>query len=249
MDKLQLFFNSTVKIEGIGEIFQPTIDDIKNPMIGEKKYNELIIPFITSTDMFNISDQYKSIVKVFDLFFIKDEKGEKLLKHNEGKVNEKPMLDLLVESLKFFFKTEEIKVDEHYMSIMVGCEGLIYRENFDMLSDLVLEINNIERPVLEKVPEFTSDKQKDVYTKLTEGRRKKREQETKSLMSIINIVMHGGKTFISYDEIKKFTISQLYNTYSSVVQIDYCNREYDKYLAGANPKDLDLKHWTERLKI
>jgi hypothetical protein len=63
------------------------------------------------------------------------------------------------------------------------------------------------------------------------------------------MVMHGGKSFIPYNEVRNFTISQLYNSYSAIVQVDYSNKEFDKYLAGADPKDLDLTYITERLKI
>jgi hypothetical protein len=245
MDKLQLYFSETIEIDDIGTLYQPTIDEIVKPGFGEQKYNDLIEPFITSTDMFDINEQYKGVIKNFDLFFMRDKDGGKILKHS----NKKDMLEVLIESLKFYFKVDEIKVDEHYMSILVGYTGLIHRNNYDMLSDLILEINNVKRPEVEKVPEFKSERQRDVYTKLMAGRRRNQQKNNLNLISIANMVMHGGKSFIPYNEVRNFTISQLYNSYSAIVQVDYSNKEFDKYLAGADPKDLDLTYITERLKI
>jgi hypothetical protein len=168
----------------------------------------------------------------------------------------KPFVYILLDSLKYYFRTNvELinKTDEKnqriYQFYNIGETGCLHRNNFDEFSDLILEINNIKRPEPEKLPEFKNERQRDVYMKLMEGRRRKSKQDNVNLVSIANAVQHGGKSFISYKEIMDMTIPQLYNSYSSILGVDFFEREYSKYLTGEKPENLDLTHWSERLKL
>lgn len=250
MDKLEVYA-PTKTIEGVGTIYKPTIQDVLN-FNGEEKYNDLIIPFLTTIDVFDIPDDFKSGIKTFDLFFFRKQDGNFLLEYKE-----KPMIEILIEALLFFFRNEINLVFEpsnDTFGITIGDKnnvekiGVINRNNFDNVSDLILEINNIKRAEIEKPPENMSERQRDVYNKLMEGRKRKETKDKLTLYDIISVAQHGGKSFVPYKEIVTWTIPQLYNTYAINMNMEVFHREFDKYCAGAELKDLDLRHWTERLK-
>jgi hypothetical protein len=174
MDKLKTIFRPTITIKDIGTLYIPTVDDVIE--ISEDKYNELLMPYLTSMDMFIMPEEYKNQLKTFDLLYIPNSEGKLILHYNE-----KSMLELLMESLKFFFKTD-VQHTKDYPIIVVGDLGIVTRDNFDMLSDLILEVNQARKPETEKMPEFKDEKHRISYMKLMEGRRKSQQKDKISLL-------------------------------------------------------------------
>lgn len=232
----------------------PTINDIVK--IGEEKYKELLIPYIISKDMVKCDEKIYNELKDFDLFFILGEYKENIT-----------LLDLLLESLKFYFKEDvfllngkDLKYNnivdlgydddilENIYFILVENNGLISRENFDYIADTILKINNTKKSKIEPEPKFENDRQKDIYNKIMEGRRRKAEREYDTFNDIIHVVQFGGKSFISYDEILKFTVCQLIDAFTTILCIDSFNINFGQYQAGADPKQLDLEHWINKIK-
>ena len=236
MNKVQLLLENHIHTEEFGTIYFPTVDYLIKH--GDAGYDRLILPFALTTDMLNIPEDYKIEIKVFDMFF----QGFIL----DVDIN-KTYYDLLLDSLRFYFRIEPI-FDEKNYCIRVG-DKYIHRNNFDELADIIIQVSKSKRIVVEKPPTFENDVQRDVYEKITEGRRKKNQNTAVSFATIINIAMNGGNTYISPEEISKMTIFQLVSRYEFIVETDFWNINFDKYLAGEDPKKLDLIHWASKIKL
>lgn len=241
MDKAQLVLSREIEICGMGVLHIPTVREITK--IGQKKADLLLLPYLASTEYFPLKDGDKSLFRNFDTLFFTDRNGEKLLKTEENQ----SYFSFLQESLEFYFK-DTILISEKDMIVAIGSKGTLYRENFDELSEMILELNFTKRPKVEKAQTFKNERQKDIYNKMMAGRRRKREKETPTMYEMINVVRHGGNSTIPYDEINNMTITQFMNDYVVNINRESFSREFQKYLAGCDPKQLDLTYWTEKIK-
>lgn len=259
MDKLKLRFAKEIKINEF-TIKIPTTDQIIE--LGEKVFREYTMPYALTKDIIQCDKDMLNQLRDFDLFFMMDGKGDYLLKHEET-----PFLNILLDSLKFYFQEDvslmtanDLKyagvVDLGYSDdilssiylILIENNGVIDRENFDIISNAILEINNAKKIEIKPEPEFKNERQRDIYNKIMEGRRRKAEKDAETIADMIDVVQFGGKSFVSYDEIEKFTIQQLMHAYITILNIDGFNISFGQYQAGVDPKDLDLEHWVNKIK-
>ena len=259
MDKLKLRFAKEININGF-KIKIPVVKQIIN--LGEKAFGEYTMPYALSKDIIQCDKDIQSQLRDFDLFFMMSSKDDYLLKHDDV-----PFLHILLDSLKFYFQEDvslmtakdleyagvvDLGYSDDILSsvylILVENNGIIDRDNFDVIANTILEINGAKKMKIEPEPEFKNERQRDIYNKIMEGRRRKAEKETETIADMIDVVQFGGKSFISYDEIEKFTIQQLIHAYITILNIDGFNINFGQYQAGASPKDLDLDHWTKKIK-
>ncbi len=260
MNSLQLRFAKDIEV-GDFIIKVPMIKDIIS--VGEDKYNQLLKPYFITKNLVGLSGNIFDQISNFDLFFIPDADKKTMLLRDD----DVPYLDILLESLCFYFKEktyklngiqlrDEFKVDFGYDDdvlsqinyILVENNGLIDRTNFDDIADMILKINFTERKEIKPEPKFKSKRKKDIYNKIMEGRRIKQEKDAHTIADMVRIVQFGGKSFINFDTIQEFTIYQLIDTYMSILSIDSFNIKFWQYHAGADPKELNLEHWTEEIK-
>lgn len=238
MDVTNMILEDSVEVEGVGKLYFPKVQDLLDKK--EKKFNLLNSPYVVSLDIFDLDEETIKEIKVFDMLIN--------LKMNNEDVEIK-YFDVLLESLEFYFK-ERIIYDEYNYCFKIGKKGILNRDNFDDVADIILLLNRLDRMKKEIPPNFKNDKQKDVYQKLMEGRRKKAEKEVVNIPTIINTVVHGGKSFIPYREIREYwTLFQLYNSYRAILDIDSFTINFEQYLAGAESKKLDMTHWGEKIRI
>lgn len=238
----KLLFKRPIDIQNSCILFQPMIKEIID--YGFEKYSLLLSPYQADINMLEIKDENKNKFKNFDLFFLVTHDGEFLFK-----TNNKNMIDLLCESLKFYFKTDNVYIYNKEMCVIINDLYALNRDNFDDFASLIFAINKTTKPKFEKPPVLQNERQKDVYEKLMKGRMRNLKKCSTNYESIINAVIHGGDYFIPYEYIEKMTIYQLVNSYESIVNKDWYNKNFSQYLAGAEPDKLDLTHWSEKLKI
>jgi len=228
MDNITLLFGDKIYVENIGYIHQPKMQDILD--VGFSNYGAYLIPHLISIEYISQEEEIPHDLKFFDYMF------------------QKEALPSLVNSLLFFIQ-DKINVDIDNQRIIVGDNGFIDRTNLDELSDAILKISCREKIKPDIIPTFENDAQKDVYAKIMEGRKKKAEKEGINFETIINIVANGGKSFVPYDEIRKMTVFQIMSRYYFIMAEEGFDREFAKYLAGADFKELDLTHWINKVKI
>ena len=102
-------------------IYQPSLDEILEYDID--KYNMLILPFLLDKDDFEFVDNSLiQNVNIFDILILKDN------------------LEMLLESISFFCKTNEIGLNEQKGVLYIG-NGFIDRNNFSEFAEIILQLN------------------------------------------------------------------------------------------------------------
>lgn len=201
---------------------------------------KLMMPFCVSTDALELSAELKADFKNFDLLF---------LQHFQKEPNEpRSLLEMLESSLKVLMGTNHVHINFDEMCINVNESGRLDRNNFDELAEVVFAILHREKPKYEKKKQLT-EKQQSIMDKLNKHRQAKAKKNETKLEDMLNVVIHGGTSFIPYTEVVEFTYWQLINTYASIVTID----GYKEFLAYKSSGQFEIKdqvdHWIKQLKL
>ena len=274
--KLELTLGYPITYEDIGTIYQPKIKEIieynklKNKeeyekfkqgvveeISGIQPYDKLLTPFLINKESLEgLSEEELNQINEFDLIIHNQMQIEQSNKCNNQA--DEGMLDILMEAIKFFYKSENVnfimdKLEDgtELVGILINDEIFINRDNYTNLEKIILEINKAEKPKIEKPPEFKSERQRDIWEKIQKGRQRKKDKESLNMATLINIIKFAGKTYIPSTEILNMTIWEVYNAYSSIIETD----SYDKNMAMmptiiANGGKMDnIKHISQSLKI
>ncbi|MCC0669227.1 MULTISPECIES: hypothetical protein [unclassified Clostridioides] len=243
----------------MGTIYQPTIGElvkldmvnleIVNPfLILEKSYSQLC-----NEESFELKCKYDTI-PILDLMMLTSRKDS----------SEKVELlsDKIKKSLSILYKTD-IKNIEYMNNIKIGIliksddkkkNAFISREDFGLVSDLILEMFCIDKNSLKDdenkwIENTGSERERKLIEHFKEKERKKREKEAYHLCDYINVVQNIDG-YVPIDVILKMTYWQLINTYKTKIQF----KNYDESLGFARSfkyqVDADkIKHWSKEIKI
>lgn len=221
-----------------GTIHIATIEEILDD-IGEDLYNEIMLAFSVNLDLFRLDPSVKSQMKNFDLYFlVQDSVGKSGLTY----------LDLLIKGLSIFFKTDNIKVSQEMVAILMNDEVVINRDNFDDLADYVLKAYSKEQITPEEEPEFRNEEDRQTWLKIQKAKRKREAKESITLKDMLDVVLHSGTTSYTYESIVKLTYPQLINSYKIVMNIESFNFMTCFLGMGVDTKDMDLTHWSEKIR-
>ncbi len=240
INKSKLLLGKPIYIDAFGTIYQPTLDEILD------YDNYQLVNLIFSTDIEMVGIENRELYKNFDVFFFKDVDGNYVYQY-EGI----SMIDILIDILKFYLKKEDIflyQKKDMIPIVVLDDNHVLYRDNFDELAKVMLLINHTEKASIEKPPKLKNEKHKDIWEKLKKGRERQAEKRG-GIETIINEVIHCGRSYISYKEIVQMTMYQLFNSYESIMKIDRFYTNFKQYLVGVSPDKLDLTHWSEALTI
>lgn len=246
-----------------GFVKQPTIQDIIS--IGEDEFNTNILPFAVTLDILNLESEQKSMFKTFDLFFLKNNDEYVLLD------NSRPIIDILVESLRFFFNTDRVTLhepkhesfilrDEKHLQpkIIIDNKIRIDRDNFDELQDLILLICQREKP--KKVNEdedivITNEAQRRRYENLKRQREKarlkkaKEDLEKSSLANLINEIETHRDSSLDYSKMTIYKLITIYKNMFVKEQYDQTMRLASSGMIDTKEAGLDMTHWSEKVKL
>lgn len=232
--KLELVLQEPISYNGT-TIYQPTISEIRQ--FGMDNFNQLLLPYSLSMDTIevNLSDEEKSQLKIFDIVF-----------------RDTNTFNILVSSLVFFCKTENISMDENGIKID---EFYLNRDNFEEFGDVILKINIRERPKPEFIPVFNAQKGTPEYedalsrwNNLQEGRRKRSQQNELHIYDIINTCEFGGDYYIPIETIRNWTLYKLITCYKSKLGMSNYKDSFSIYLISGE-KSLVENHWTQQIKV
>lgn len=227
---------------------QPLISDVVD--IGEDEFNRILLPFILTPEMvFSGAEDEEELVEkfhIYELFFMELENDTKLLDNIfEGQDS----LEVLMESLSYFFKTDNVKLLKNRKKIIINDSYLIDKGNFDDVRKSIQSVTCRKDVEVEKPPRNMTERQKGIWDKLQKGRRRTAEKNALHMQDLISYVSLGGNSYISLDKIDKMTFYQLQHAYKSIIGKDsYEIGMSYKLSAKFDVKD-DVKHWTESLKI
>lgn len=211
-------------------IYQPPLNEIID--YGVDKYNMLLVPFLLDVSDFDFADE--SIIEKISIFDILT------LEQN---------LPLLLNSIGFFCKVDEMSFDEQKGTLYIGENGFIDKNNFAEFAEIILQINAKQKPKKEIPPKNMTDKQRDIWEKLQAGRRKAMEKSQIDLCDLISICQFGGHYYISMSEILQWTMFNLTRCYKSIIGKSNYQDLFDIYIVTGEEKLIKNQHWTDLIKI
>lgn len=219
-------------------IYQPTVDSIDD--ITEDKFNQLTLPFSMNLDVVNIPQEYKQDLKIYDLFFVPS-----ILN-----VSGTDMILFLFEGLRFFFKTEEVILNDDN-SINIDNKTLIDRDNFEELQDIILKISCSKKAEIPKEKMFENERAKRIHDNLQKQRELYRqrsgEKENNSILpTVINELIHEDSDF-TYENIGNKTMWQSMNSLAIMRIKDEYKTNIMLVSNMTDSSKMNLSHWKERI--
>lgn len=211
-------------------IYQITLNEILDCGIDE--YNMLILPFLLDIDDLEISDKESiSGMNIFDILLLNSD-----------------TLNILLNSISFFCKTDKISLDEQKGCLYIG-DGYINRENFNEFSDIILKMNGKQKISKEKPPKNMTEKQKDIWEKLRAGRKRALEKSQIDLSDLINVCQFGGSFYICLQEILGWTMFNIARCYKTILEKSNYQELFEIYCVTGEDKLIKNQHWTDLIKI
>lgn len=212
------------------EIRQYKIKDIID--FGIKEYYDLCFPFLLTVEYFGISD---SELKIFDIFWtVKD------------KINDKYLLEILIEGLSYFLNTDNIQIEIEKKVIKINEKLEVDRNNFEILSEKIRLISSTDLlKVTNNIKEEISNERAKKYLKAREEyNMKKNETESliKNIYDTISYLVHN-QSDLSYETIMSLTMFQVKYSFNILNKKETYKTNLNAHFAGAKLKKKDLKHW------
>lgn len=214
----------------LGTIYPPTI---KYMLENNVSYDDFLKPFLIRVD---ILEKPNDSIKDLDLLFSK-----------VGDTNS--LINLLVDSLKIIYKTENIRIHEEICIITIDDKFMIHRDNYTYLADIVLEMMYVTRVKPSKKETKYKNKQlQETWEKLQKYREKEKKKKELKLVDILNMLIHVNQDF-NYDKVLNLTYYQVMNSYITLSKKEGYN-EYMMYkTSGQFEMGKDLKHWSLETKV
>ena len=147
-------------------IYQPSFEDIKK--YGIENYNQVFLVYRLTLDCFDLSE--KDGKNLFEDILLNDKSLLSCLSESLYLLTNASVIYLAedMKSLKLKFNSKSENQEDQYF--------IIDANNFDDICDIVLKINASQKIEIEKPPENMTPRQRDVWEKLQEGRRKDKEK-------------------------------------------------------------------------
>lgn len=213
-------------------IYQPSLDEILEYDID--KYNMLILPFLLDKDDFEFVDNSLiQNVNIFDILILDSESD---------------IFRMLLDSISFFCRTDEIGLDEQKGVLYIGDE-VIDRNNFSEFAEIILQLNAKQKPEKEIPPANMSEKQKEIWEKLRAGRQRAFEKSQIDLSDLINICQFGGQYFIPMSEILQWSLFNISRCYKAIIGKSNYQDLFDIYIVTGEEKLIKNQHWTDLIKL
>lgn len=216
----------------------------------EKFYENILLPWRLGWRSFYTESQYDDFISEhsdiddFDIFFINFDSGKRASVPIDDENVE--LVFLLKKSIDFIFNCN-CEIDFNYGVFKISDKQYITRLNYEKICSLVLKTNSCEKSKREDDPIFENDRQRDIYYKLQDGRKRINDKNKLGIKQVLNITMVYTKYQMN-DKLKEMTIYQLFNTYSSLSLEDGYKLNLTYVPIVADIKKLDLEHWSTKLK-
>lgn len=149
----------------------------------------------------------------------------------------------VLEKLEYIDETEEIinKTERTF---------IINSSNFDDISNIILKINANKKVVIEKPPTNMSDRQKDIWEKLQEGRRKDAKKNEIHIYDILNICEFGGEYHLPIETICGWSLWRIMNCYKARIGWKSYDDNLQIALVSGDSKSISgQNHWHQQLMI
>lgn len=235
VDELWLVGGSEIRYADGVTVYQPKLSDIWDPQIGTAKYEQYVNIFgIRTSDLFGKDERIPSEIlthmHIFDVL-----------------TGLEDLRKVLTEALNFFVAEEVVYYPEERM-YRTDCGGVIQRENFEALANIILHISCMKTREPE-APKFSSEKAQRIYEKIKKGREtaSKMQKNANSDMSLSNIISKVSAKSSSYNllNIGGLTVWQLFDQFACLClnsQIEIVGLRW----AAWGKEDFDFAAWYKK---
>lgn len=235
--EMNLLFGNPITIDSLGSITTPKINEILN--IGFSKYNQTVgILCVTSEDIIEMLDvKTEETIEPFDFICANCLNGSE-----QVQIQIMSVLELLFNDSIVFYGD----------SFLIGDaknERILNKSNYNIFIDALKKINCMDSENKNN-PTPKNKAEKEMLEKLKELRKKyakyKNNSETISMTDIISAVCAKHPS-INLLNVGNLTIYQLINQYKRIEFIDQYFINIKSLLAGADSKEIKMKHWSSKL--
>lgn len=233
---LRLLFGLPIDIQGVGQIHPLKLIDIVN--IDEEKYNDLLLPYVVSTNDLLESEQFDiytlSTYDVVQLFCMHDDSFRKTI----------------CDSIKVFFQEDTVEFIPDIGVFFLGEieeQRVIHPNNFNVIRQAVLIQNCIQEPMVYKPANESARK---FIEEMKQNQRKK--AKPKSFESRLFNIISAVSCDASFEEILGLTIYQLYNKYyRQEMKMSYQQIMNGVYFGTVDKSKLNMKdiHWSRPINF
>lgn len=127
---------------------------------------------------------------------------------------------------------------------------VINSSNFDDISNLILKINSNKKAVVDKPPANMSERQKDVWSKLQEGRHRDAKKNEVHIYDILNICEFGGEYHLPIETICTWSLWRIMNCYKARIGWKSYDDNLQIALVSGDGKSISGEnHWHQQLMI
>ena len=246
IDQGKLLRGRKISINEIGVLKPITVDEIIE--IGEQKYYKYLSNLCFEID---------------DLLVSKDEK-EKLIESDATTFQiistncfyNKDYLDSILEALRFFFK-ENIEFVREFCLFYLGNpidKRIISNENYeDIKTILKLQNGLMKDDILEENPKdertkILLEKRRKAREKLAKAKARENNEDTTPLtFADLFSIMCANANGINHENVWNMNIYMFQNQFQRMKLIDDFDISIRSLLAGANPDEIDVKHYMSHI--
>lgn len=238
-----LFMESGIETKEFGFIKSFKIKDFVGSDFTSEDYEKFMYCMRIVPEIYGFEKDFKSLL----LFFVEiDGKG---LKFSDGFrfLKEFNIKEYFIKGLNILF--DKVEVFNSDGVIVLNEKYVLHQENFEKFRNIILKMNNSEKF------ELTKKKEKK-YNNPSMAGRFEVYQKHKLMAMRRNIPTYDFMVIFLLSKIgfdKKKEVMNM-NLYDFLLAFDCFQAEesyekvYSQYLAGANPKELDLTHWGQKIK-
>lgn len=241
-----------VKTSSFGYINILKMSDLIESHESELLYNQMMIAVQLTKEIYGIDNENFSDI---DLFFVKMENGEYITFKDDFIFDEsfsiRDAFALLI-SKTFGVSIDEVMFldDIHCITLLNNENFLITSDNYEELRDIILKSNMKQKihPSKEVSEEYLDPSMKDRFKTYREHRRKRMKNNITTFMDMTTVVLER----VGFDKkhiVFNMTMFEFLYYYDCSTSKEFYTNTYDQYLAGVDPKSLDLTHWSKKVKI
>lgn len=216
LDYFDLISPDPIPIQNIGHLLSPTLRQISE--IGINMYNyylsivlmtpKLFFSMLKQQDQFeNLSDEEKESLNIFNLFISNEETKELLRKTIDFFIDE-DVISYQPENC--FIVTKDIE------NLQENIVGIINRENYSQVCDLICQLNNIKSKEIEDLSK-AKGKALEILKKIQKGRtEKQKNNKSDKKMELGNVISAVANKHPSLNIINiwNLTVCQLWDTFA-----------------------------------
>lgn len=205
--------------------------------IGLDIFDKILLPFLITKDCLDIPGEQLDSIDLFKDVILQDQ----------------GMLSSIAIALQLFCKCEDIrKADD---AILLRADETkdyfsITSANFDDICKIIMLINGKDKIKVEKPPKNMSDRQRDIWNKLHEGRQRDAKKNEVHIYDMLNICEFGGNYRIPQEEIEKWTLWKIMNCYKARLNMKTYDDSLKICLVSGDGKTISGdNHWHHKLLV